>query len=231
MKQRLSAGACLALFVTFAMSIYLHQIVLITPSTWSQHQHSLKVGAVSSTTQSPLRQRIVSRESDIAVKSSVESQHTNAYSQSADTWSNDHCLSRDRKAYRQVNMTLVDVVFTHVNSHDPEWRASFDQHYHNGAEPIFNRYRDWGELRYAMRSVFQHASWVRRVYLVVSSPQQVPAWLNTSVVRVVYHHQLFDDPAHQLPTFNSLAIESVLHRIPGLSQLFLYFNNGALPKF
>jgi hypothetical protein len=37
---------------------------------------------------------------------------------------------------------------------------------------------------------------------------------------------LFDDPATQLPTFNSLAIESVLHRIHNLSEHFLYFNNG-----
>jgi hypothetical protein len=39
---------------------------------------------------------------------------------------------------------------------------------------------------------------------------------------------LFDDPASQLPSFNSLAIESVLHRIPGLSRRFLYFNNDVI---
>ena len=44
-------------------------------------------------------------------------------------------------------------------------------------------------------------------------------------VRIVHHAALFDDPASQLPTFNSLAIESVLHHIPRLSEHFLYVNN------
>jgi hypothetical protein len=75
-----------------------------------------------------------------------------------------------------------------------------------------------------------HAPWVRTIYIVTAS--QVPIWLNTSHsrVRIVDHKDLFPEPATQLPTFNSLAIESVLHRIPGLSEYFLYFNNdGALP--
>jgi hypothetical protein len=55
----------------------------------------------------------------------------------------------------------------------------------------------------------------------------VPSWLNQTHnrIRIVYHHELFDDPKSQLPTFNSLAIESVLHRIRGLSRHFLYMNN------
>jgi hypothetical protein len=55
----------------------------------------------------------------------------------------------------------------------------------------------------------------------------VPSWLKQTHnrIRIVYHHELFDDPKSQLPTFNSLAIESVLHRIRGLSRHFLYMNN------
>ncbi len=70
-----------------------------------------------------------------------------------------------------------------------------------------------------------HAPWIRTIYIVTAS--QVPVWLNTAHprVRIIDHKELFPDPAAQLPTFNSLAIESVLHRIPGLSEYFLYFNN------
>lgn len=59
---------------------------------------------------------------------------------------------------------------------------------------------------------------------------QIPDWLNASHarIRIVLHSQLFDEPARELPTFNSLAIESVLHRISGLSNFFLYFNNDVL---
>jgi hypothetical protein len=81
---------------------------------------------------------------------------------------------------------------------------------------------------------------------VVSSRSQLPDWLKVSawtidsarhrdshssideidpLVRVVLHDDIFNDPDKQLPTFNSLAIELMLHRIPGLSHHFLYFNN------
>lgn len=38
------------------------------------------------------------------------------------------------------------------------------------------------------------------------------------------HDEIFPDPA-DLPTFNSHAIEACLHRIPGLSDHYLYFND------
>ena len=71
------------------------------------------------------------------------------------------------------------------------------------------------------------APWVGRIFVVVASPSQVPAWLNASHerIRIIYHEQIFDRASTQLPTFNSLAIETVLHRIDGLSNLFMYFNN------
>ena len=134
---------------------------------------------------------------------------------------------------------VVDAVYTWVDGSDPAWLAV--------ARPIFaaaglvhdgdagigdkdNKFRDWGELLFSMRSLAMFAPWVRNVYIVTSGPTQVPSWLNTSHprVRVVYHAQLFDDPGTQLPTFNSFAIESVLHRIHGLSNRFLYLNNDFL---
>ena len=43
-------------------------------------------------------------------------------------------------------------------------------------------------------------------------------------VTVVSHREVFGDTG-LLPTFNSQAIESRLHRIPGLAEHFLYFND------
>jgi hypothetical protein len=55
---------------------------------------------------------------------------------------------------------------------------------------------------------------------------QVPAWLDTDCkwISLVTHEQIFSDP-NLLPVFNSNAIESQLHRIPGLSRRFLYMND------
>ena len=55
---------------------------------------------------------------------------------------------------------------------------------------------------------------------------QVPSWLNldSDLVRVVTHEDIFPNHSH-LPVFSSPAIEAHLHRIPGLSKKFIYFND------
>lgn len=69
--------------------------------------------------------------------------------------------------------------------------------------------------------------WARHIYIVTNG--QVPIWLNTShpKIRMVDHKDIFKWPEH-LPTFNSLAIESHIHRIPGLSEHFIYFNDDMM---
>ncbi|CCW65580.1 unnamed protein product [Phytomonas sp. EM1] len=77
----------------------------------------------------------------------------------------------------------------------------------------------------------QRSPLIRRVYLVLSDRDQVPAWLNVEafpMLRIITHAELFPDPKKEpgiLPTLNSNAIESGLHRIPSLSRFFLYVNN------
>lgn len=83
------------------------------------------------------------------------------------------------------------------------------------------------ELRFSMRSLEKFAPWVRRVYLVTNG--QVPHWLDTSHPRLqlVTHADIFANASH-LPTFSSPAIEANLHRIPGLSEHFLYLNDDTM---
>jgi hypothetical protein len=90
-----------------------------------------------------------------------------------------------------------------------------------------NRFRDIDELRYSLRSLEQHASFIRRIYLVTDN--QVPSWLNLTNPRltIVSHRDIFPNATH-LPSFSSPAIESHLHRIPGLSKRFLYFNDDVM---
>ena len=126
----------------------------------------------------------------------------------------------------------IDVVYTWVNNSESTWLLDFDNASKNHVPEIElgNKYREWDELRYSMRSINEYAPWVRRIYIVTSSKHQVPTWLDTNHprIRMVFHDELFPDPLRELPTFNSLAIETVLHRIPTLSNHFLYFNNDVL---
>lgn len=87
-----------------------------------------------------------------------------------------------------------------------------------------NRYRDSGELRYSIRSLVKYAPWIRKIYLVTDN--QIPNWLNleNDRIKVVSHEDIFPNRSH-LPVFSSPAIEAHLHRIPGLSKKFIYFND------
>ncbi|MFF7359407.1 stealth conserved region 3 domain-containing protein [Streptomyces sp. NPDC008125] len=121
----------------------------------------------------------------------------------------------------------IDVVYTWVDGDDPAWQRrraeSRGEVFHAEAASLA-RYVSRDELKYSLRSVRMFMPWVRNIYVVTD--QQVPHWWTDGDgrARVVDHREIFDDPSH-LPTFNSHAIESRLHHIPGLSRHFVYFND------
>ncbi|XP_076069626.1 N-acetylglucosamine-1-phosphotransferase subunits alpha/beta-like isoform X2 [Oratosquilla oratoria] len=89
------------------------------------------------------------------------------------------------------------------------------------------RFDDNEELRYSLRSLEKFAPWVRRVFIVTNG--QIPYWLNLEHPRLtlVTHEEIFTNLSH-LPSFSSPAIEVHLHRIPGLSEHFLYLNDDVM---
>ncbi|XP_053572958.1 N-acetylglucosamine-1-phosphotransferase subunits alpha/beta isoform X2 [Bombina bombina] len=90
-----------------------------------------------------------------------------------------------------------------------------------------SRFEDNEELRYSLRSIEKHAPWVRHIFIVTNG--QIPSWLNLDNPRItiVTHEELFMNTSH-LPTFSSPAIECHIHRIPGLSQKFIYMNDDVM---
>lgn len=122
---------------------------------------------------------------------------------------------------------VVDAVFMYVNGTEPHFRAQLANHRTGVESPEEERYRDVGQLRYGLRSVLQHAPWIRKIYVVVSDrKRQVPSWLDASHPRIeiVEHRDIWEDPS-KLPTFSSPHIQWNLHRIPGLAPTFLYFDD------
>ena len=85
------------------------------------------------------------------------------------------------------------------------------------------RFRQIDELKYALRSVYMFAPWIRRIFIATDSP--APAWLaDHPSVTIVRSEEFFADPS-VLPTHNSQAVECQLHHIEGLSEHFLYSND------
>ena len=130
------------------------------------------------------------------------------------------------------NDTCVDIVYLWVNGNDPVWRAKR----HRAAQKLCTssrsamalygnvegRFRDNDELRYSLRALEQFFPGHGHVYVVTDG--QAPAWLKPSKrLTLVDHRELI--PAQSLPTFDSGNIESYIHRIPGLSERYFYFND------
>lgn len=118
----------------------------------------------------------------------------------------------------------MDAVITYVNGLDPVWREEYSRALNIPA--LDKRFRDWGTLRYLLRGIQTYMPFVRNVHLVVSGKSQVPDWASDSL-NVVTHRDII--PEEFLPTFNSTTIELFLHRIPGLDEKFIYFNDDMFP--
>lgn len=120
----------------------------------------------------------------------------------------------------------MDAVITYVDNTDNVWLEEF-QRYQDGSESTFgtNSYRfcTWDNLKYCIRGIAKFMPFIRKVHLIVSSPTQVPSWINRDEVNIVYHKDII--PEECLPTFNSRTIEMCMHNIPDLDEEFVYFND------
>lgn len=125
--------------------------------------------------------------------------------------------SADRGSYSKI-----DAVYTWVNHADADWQAMWcDAFPDEDFDP--DRYTNNDELRYSLRSLHKYAPWLNKIYVVSNCNQ--PDWLRSDNKIVwVNHETIFPDPS-VLPNFNSHAIEACLHRIPDLSENFIYLND------
>jgi hypothetical protein len=123
----------------------------------------------------------------------------------------------------------IDVVYTWVDGEEPEMQAKRARYKERGTAEILDketnasRYTSHDELRYSLRSLAMYADFIRHIYIVTDG--QKPPWLDdtASGITIVDHRDIF--PTGVLPVFNSHAIETRLHHIPGLSDHCLYFND------
>lgn len=125
----------------------------------------------------------------------------------------------------------IDVVYTWVDGSDKHWQEDLGAFIaHQGLDRFLmhdslskKRFRDHDELKYSLRSLEAHAPWVHHIYIVTAD--QIPSWIQEHPkITFISHKQIFTEAA-DLPSFNSMAIEANLHRIPGLSEHYIYFND------
>ena len=86
------------------------------------------------------------------------------------------------------------------------------------------RFENRNELYYSIMSLDRFAPWARKIYVLVNDGTEIPDWLkNHKKVQIVKHSDII--PSEILPLFNPVSIEFWLHRLPGLSERFVYGND------
>ena len=125
------------------------------------------------------------------------------------------------------NQADIDLVYLWVDGSDPIWRAKrnafIGETENSSSVNCEGRYANNDELKYSMRSIEMYAPWIRKIFIVTD--EQTPIWIDTSnpKVKIVDLKDIL--PAECLPCFNSSLIEKFYHRIPDLSEKFLYAND------
>ena len=94
------------------------------------------------------------------------------------------------------------------------------------------RFRSWGTEELLIKCIQKNLPWIRTIYILLARPSQVQPWMEqfkiqNSKIKIVFHRNFI--PTQYLPTFNANTIEMWLHKIPDLSEYFIYGNDDLFP--
>ena len=134
----------------------------------------------------------------------------------------------------------IDAVITWVDGEDPRHRAkrqAFTSADMVAEEHVAGatRFSSLGEIFYCVASINRFAPWINKIYIVTDeqNPQLEP-FLQQHFpqgyipIEIVDHKTIFRGYEEYLPTFNSISIESMTWRVPGLSSRFIEFNDDLI---
>lgn len=131
----------------------------------------------------------------------------------------------------------VDAVVLWVDGSDPQLAEKRNKYLgeaglagHRGALSTF--YASNNEIRYCVFSILKFAPFVRNIFIVTDGQdpnlyEEVKDRFpdRADSLKIVDHKEIFSGYEQYLPTFNSTSILSMMWRIKGLSDNFLFFND------
>jgi hypothetical protein len=133
----------------------------------------------------------------------------------------------------------IDAVIAWVDGADPAHRAKLNAYLaelgHRPKTAAPTRFNSVGEIDYCVTSVLRFAPFVRRIHVVTDAqtpPILTQLWQSDPTLRerlfCVDHRAIFAGHEDCLPTFNARAIETMLWRVPGLAEHFVYLNDDMM---
>lgn len=135
---------------------------------------------------------------------------------------------------------MTDIVILWVDGDEPGLRAKRESYMaRNGIKTVSDdingstRYSDKGEIYFCIGSILRFTDFVRKIFIVTDNqrPTRLEEFLslnfpgNKVPIEIVDHKILFRGYEQYLPTFNCNSIETMMYRIPGLGEDFVYFND------
>lgn len=129
----------------------------------------------------------------------------------------------------------IDAVITWVDGADPLHKAKLDAYLASlgGVRPraaSAARFHNSGEIEYCVTSLLRFAPWIRTIFIITDEqqPDIVEKLKGTEYeqrIVIVDHKTIFSGYEYCLPTFNIRSIMSVLWRVPGLAEHFIFLND------
>lgn len=143
-------------------------------------------------------------------------------------------MQKDSIETARRNVEPIDAVITWVNGNSESHRRERHKYMAEARLPMHenainpHRWACNNEILYCLQSIHNYAPWTRKIWIVVDGDTPDLSKLSDdlrSKISFVFHRDIFKEFTSMLPTFNSLAIESLIWRIDGLSECFMYFND------
>jgi len=123
----------------------------------------------------------------------------------------------------------IDMVISYVNGNDINYinkkndfikKNNINLEYHPEIRSV-----NIDEIKYCVSSVLKFIPWIRKIFIITND--QIPPikkeLIDSGKVIIINQNNIIDNK--YLPTFNSDVIESYMHKIDDLSEIFLYNND------
>jgi len=124
----------------------------------------------------------------------------------------------------KTEIPFIDVVITWVDGNQDKFIEEVNS---MGKKYQLDRFYHNEELKYCLRSIELNMVFVRKIFIVVRA-DHIPTFLKKNHYQLEFITHPTIIPSRFLPTYNSIVIENFIHKIPNLSEHFIYFNDDMI---
>ena len=128
----------------------------------------------------------------------------------------------------------IDAVILWVNGNDDKHKIKISKYVDNKNDISLTKFRtrfdQVNEIKFTIDSILKFAPYIENIHIITD--EQTPKFLKKREINDYYekvliidHKVVFKGFEEFLPTFNCRPIETCMHRIPGLAEHFVYFND------